>query len=983
MSERVEVLEIDLSEVQQEAEATGKTVKDLRAEVKELRATFENTEIGTDEFGKALTDLTKKQQELTNVTKSGIAAQKGSYNDLVNQMALLKMQWRSTADEQERAALGDQIYTINARLKEMDSEIGNFQRNVGNYRMELKQLKEEMLYLEEGTEEYTAACARAAEISQKMQDVNEFVAASADDLGDHLANVTGVAAGMVGAFQTLQASLNLIGVESENVEKMIATMQNLMAITQGLTAVEGAIDKYKRLNETIKGLTIVQNLFGAAKAKSTVTTTADTAATAANTVATTAQTTATGAATTAQWSLNAAIAANPLGALLIAITAVVTALVSLTSWLIKASDDSEDMAAANDRLTKSLADNSKEIDYNIQMLQALGYTRKEALQQSLGDLKKNYEDAYANYLALWEKGKPSGLGYELGLTDGVWDSEQEQIDKAYQTYLDQVEKYNETVREINLEATREQTAAKKRAEEEQLRNQERAAQESLRIAEQTAQERLKIIQKATDSIKKFRKYFFETKDELAFELSITGFSEVDQEIERLKRTFEESKAEMLKKFNETAASYKQLVKQGEMTEAEYLVNKERLQEEYNSYVRLVTTQFQYDKAEIEARYQDEELKQLRDNLKEKTDEYKLYRDRVLRNIYLIEETAKSAFENIPVGSTAKAKIRAEEIMLETLKRTYTEQLKLVEAQDNAERAAIQEQIDLLEAREAQQGLLHTERELLEQLRDQYTMVGAEAIAIGEKLEEVTTKLSHIDIEITIANLEGIRDGFDELRNTFNELNDITGAWSDEWSKVFDSIITGIDTACTSLREMDSVIKSNASETEKAAAKWKGYGQMAAAGLSVAANLMGALADEQDKTTEEGFERSKKFQIAQAVMSTLAGVASAWASSMQLGPIAGPIMGAILSAMMLTMGGLQIANIKKQKFDSGGEDLGGATSAIPSLSAVNAMGNPVQTTTTIEGASAEGATTDTRVYVLESDITTAQSNVKTTVDEATF
>jgi hypothetical protein len=119
------------------------------------------------------------------------------------------------------------------------------------------------------------------------------------------------------------------------------------------------------------------------------------------------------------------------------------------------------------------------------------------------------------------------------------------------------------------------------------------------------------------------------------------------------------------------------------------------------------------------------------------------------------------------------------------------------------------------------------------------------------------------------------------------------------------------------------------------------------------------------------------------MSTLAGVAAAWASSMQLGPIAGPIMGAILSAMMLTMGGLQIANIKKQKFDSGGEDLGGATSAIPSLSAVNAIGNPVQTTTTIEGASAEGATTDTRVYVLESDITTAQSNVKTTVDEATF
>jgi predicted nucleic acid-binding Zn-ribbon protein len=981
MSERVEVLEIDLTDVQQEAEATGKTIKDLRAEVKELRQTFETTEIGSDEFGKALVDLTKKQQELTNVTKSGVAAQKGSYNDLVNQMALLKMQWRSTADEAERAALGDQIYSINSKLKEMDSEIGNFQRNVGNYRMELKQLKEEMLQLEEGTEEYAACCARAAEISQKMQDVNEFVAASADDLGDHLSNVTGVAAGMVGAFQTLQASLNLFGVESESVEKMVVTMQNLMAITQGLTAVEGAIDKYKRLNNTIKGLTVVQNLFGTSTKAATTATVANAAASTADATAKGAQATATGAATTAQWSLNAAIAANPLGALLTAITAVVTGLIALTSWLVKASDDSEDMAAANEALTKSLADNSKEIDYNIQMLQALGYTRREALQQSLGDLKKNYEEAYDNYLALWEKGKPSGLGYELGLTDGVWDSEQEQIDAAYQTYLDQVEKYNETVREINLEAAREQTAARKKAEDERLREQERAEQESIRIAQQGAQERMRIIEQESNKIKKFRKAYFENKDELAFEVSIAGFDKVTQDIERLKRDYELGKQAMKDDFNETARSYYTLLQQGKITKTEYQHNIGLLQKEFNEYIKLMTVQFEQEKGEIEAQYQEQELKKLRDNLKEKTEEYKLYRDRVLRTILLIEETAESAFERVPVGSTAKAKIRAEEAMLETLKRTYTEQLALIEAQDAAERAAIQEQIDLLEAREAEKGLLHGEQALLEQLRDQYTMVGAEAIAISEKLLNVTEKLQHIDIQITIANLEGVRDGFDELRTTFNELNDITGAWSDEWSKVFDNIINGIDTACVSLKEMDSVIKSNATQTEKAAAKWKGYGQMAAAGLSVAASLMGALADQQDKNDKDGFERAKKYQIAQAVMSTLAGVASAWASSMQLGPIAGPIMGAVLSAMMLTMGGLQIANIKKQKFDGGG-DLG-ETPSVPSITAMNAIANPVQTTTTVEGASTEANVQDTKVYVLESDITSTQNNVKSTVAEATF
>lgn len=62
------------------------------------------------------------------------------------------------------------------------------------------------------------------------------------------------------------------------------------------------------------------------------------------------------------------------------------------------------------------------------------------------------------------------------------------------------------------------------------------------------------------------------------------------------------------------------------------------------------------------------------------------------------------------------------------------------------------------------------------------------------------------------------------------------------------------------------------------------------------------------------------------MSMLAGIASAWASSMQLGPIAGPILGAILSAMMLGIGIAQIVKIKQQKFGGSG---GGSAQAAPS------------------------------------------------------
>jgi hypothetical protein len=48
-----------------------------------------------------------------------------------------------------------------------------------------------------------------------------------------------------------------------------------------------------------------------------------------------------------------------------------------------------------------------------------------------------------------------------------------------------------------------------------------------------------------------------------------------------------------------------------------------------------------------------------------------------------------------------------------------------------------------------------------------------------------------------------------------------------------------------------------------------------------------------------------------------------------------------------------------------------------------MDTGVQPTTNIEGASAESTVTDTRVYVVETDISNSQNNVRTIVAEATF
>ena len=154
--------------------------------------------------------------------------------------------------------------------------------------------------------------------------------------------------------------------------------------------------------------------------------------------------------------------------------------------------------------------------------------------------------------------------------------------------------------------------------------------------------------------------------------------------------------------------------------------------------------------------------------------------------------------------------------------------------------------------------------------------------------------------------------------------------------------------------------------------WESYAQVAGAGLQAVGTLLNNLSNEQDTSSKEGFETQKKMQISATVMNMLSGIMSAWASAMQLGPIAGPIFGAINTAATAALGGVQIAKISQQKF---GQKQNGGGSANTSSSAVsNMIMPPVQYSNAVQGASTEGAIKDTKVYVTETDIADTQRKV---------
>lgn len=144
--------------------------------------------------------------------------------------------------------------------------------------------------------------------------------------------------------------------------------------------------------------------------------------------------------------------------------------------------------------------------------------------------------------------------------------------------------------------------------------------------------------------------------------------------------------------------------------------------------------------------------------------------------------------------------------------------------------------------------------------------------------------------------------------------------------------------------------------------------------------------------EEGkkeFEKTKKMQIAAAIINGLAGVAMAVSTAMSLGPIAGPIMAAVNSALVITTTALQIAKIKSTTLDGGGSISGDVpVASAPTITATeytpNYSTNVTGESDTVNLANAVSSGQQSqRVYVVESDIQEAGKRVQVVEAESTF
>lgn len=144
--------------------------------------------------------------------------------------------------------------TENIKVVKIDTN--EAQTSVKELRSQLRQLKDTMLSVEQGTKEYNDALQQAANIQHTLKEQMEEVNASAMDFGQIAGNVVKGVGGMVAGFQAAQATMNLFGIENETVIKSLQKMQSLMAITQAIPAIDDGVKAFKRLGLAIKGATV-------------------------------------------------------------------------------------------------------------------------------------------------------------------------------------------------------------------------------------------------------------------------------------------------------------------------------------------------------------------------------------------------------------------------------------------------------------------------------------------------------------------------------------------------------------------------------------------------------------------------------------------------------------------------------------------------------------------------------------------------------
>lgn len=225
---------------------------------------------------------------------------------------------------------------------------------------------------------------------------------------------------------------------------------------------------------------------------------------------------------------------------------------------------------------------------------------------------------------------------------------------------------------------------------------------------------------------------------------------------------------------------------------------------------------------------------------------------------------------------------------------------------------------------------------------------------SKQREEILVAQAQKEVDKYQASLEAAQDAIDQVLSIGDGL-------SSKWGDAFAVLHQGFNQIAVDLKSGKK--------------DWTTYASGAANAIGFVSQVTQALADQQDTSTEEGFEKQKKLQKVSVILSGIQGSVSAVTNAIRdLGFPAGPIVGGAMSTAILAMTAAQVAAIDRTTFEGGGSSASAGVSVTPVVSGIDES-LPTQTVVTNQQ--------DQRVYILESDIQSSNKRVKVREENTTF
>ena len=232
-------------------------------------------------------------------------------------------------------SLGDAIKLLDAEATNLDATFEEVYGDLKPLTARMGEAEDRLYELakagKQNTQEYKDLLNSVAAYKKVQQQTDLVVDAASQTMGSKLSGSLNAAAG---GFALVQGSMALMGTQSAAVEETLLKVQAAMAISQGVETINQGAKSVTALGNTLKSYSIVQKLV-----------------------------------TAGQYLWNTAIMANPIGAIVAGVVALIAAGVALVSYFKSSSDAAAKNTSAVNNNKKAIDNQSKSLDKNSTELQ--------------------------------------------------------------------------------------------------------------------------------------------------------------------------------------------------------------------------------------------------------------------------------------------------------------------------------------------------------------------------------------------------------------------------------------------------------------------------------------------------------------------------------------------------------------------------------------------------------------------------------------